>query len=838
MEKPSYLTWWLLAIVIVVIGAGLSFARLGPLPELSFSIGPDLTVRSTQGEIEGQNLNVQLQRGDRIAAVSGHAVKDLYDVRSILVNLGQAAATVPDGELTTVVQAVRPLHRFTITLLNEQFDPSMLPPGIEPTDDLVEVDGRALPGKVGPEGLKSIMASRPEAILGFERQNAVFDVRASLEAGPSQQLYLVAFFLAFILIILLARYSSDRLDRRLPAGVALETALVAPVVVLLLKYQWVLADLALTGLVASSIILVRPVAFLGRASAEEDERSFGPLLSLLLAIGAALAVVTLVWRGMLGAERAVQFAAVIGFFYILYELVAGMSRGAAKTVLERGAYLVGIIVVSVLAGLLAYFTNAGAFLERLWADFAAVIIGLVWLSDMVLCLRGPALTGLDEIRTEAQRRELLVDYFSQLELELGASRPRILLHGPDSSVAMTRGITGFEIQEVDQAMRDAMTILVEEGAVVPVPPSQRHTHPLAGIAQTMRMTMALRLMPPEGALEVRGVELIIVALDSGQSNEPSVQAPLEAVELAQDSMNSTVWAAAYVEGLPHLTSESEDKAKGEPSISPVVVEELKETLEDLKEQNELLRSDRSELARQIQAVAEQMKGVAAPALSERERLLEPELVEGLEYLLNSDEPIVLCGPHGAGKSFVAFACHELDETFPGPLGVLDASSGGELPEVEDLDEELFETLLGGALLIRSARLLRSQQIKALAHRAKNTFRLYLAFDEPKPEQRSALDPYTEEVQALLAHRELVLPGLAQRAIRGEIIEFYFERAKTRHRKSIVGIAPGAMEALMQYEFPGEVDECRVMISAAVARCEGEILDIPDFPAFGHTDRVE
>jgi len=256
---------------------------------------------------------------------------------------------------------------------------------------------------------------------------------------------------------------------------------------------------------------------------------------------------------------------------------------------------------------------------------------------------------------------------------------------------------------------------------------------------------------------------------------------------------------------------------------------LKEKLDELHEQNEFLRSDRSELARQIQAISEQMCDIAAPALAERERLLEPELVEGLEYLVTSDEPIVLCGPYGAGKSFVAFACHELDEIFPGPMGVLDPSITGELPEVEELDEELFEVLLGGGLLIRSARLLRAQQIKALAHKARGTFRLYLAFDEAHPEDHSALDAYTEEVQTLLGHRELVLPGLSRRAVKEEIIEFYFERARVIHRKSLVGIAPGAMEALMGYEFPAEITECKVLLSAAVARCDQEILDLPDFP---------
>src|SRR5690606_69707 len=127
----------------------------------------------------------QFQRGDRLAAVQRQAVDDLRDVRLVLAkfsapsessddDLGagalgadndygeESAAASDEAEQGVLIdyQIRRPLHRFTLALQQEHLEPASLPAGVEAKDRLVEIDGRALPA-VGPEGLRSIIASRP-----------------------------------------------------------------------------------------------------------------------------------------------------------------------------------------------------------------------------------------------------------------------------------------------------------------------------------------------------------------------------------------------------------------------------------------------------------------------------------------------------------------------------------------------------------------------------------------------------------------------------------------------------------------------------------------------------
>lgn len=830
MEKRPNVFWWVFAVTLIVATAAVSFLRLDFLPNLDFSVGPDLIVRDVHTELPAVELNLHLQRGDRITAVTGHGVQSLEDIRAVFTDLALASSQSEERLDAAEIQAVRPLHRFTVTLFNEQFDGAGLPPGIEATDNLVEVDGRALPGKVGPEGLKSIMASRPAAILGFERTNAVFRIQAPLQPRTADRFYMVAFLLAIFVIAALARFSSPRLDPRLPVAVAIETAMVAPLVVVLLKYQWVLADPLLTSIACLALVMVRPVAFVGRHNAD-DEQSWGTLFAFGLALLAAGLVVALLWQGTIDSERALQFSAILAFFYVLYELVAGMTRGRERALPDRGVYLVGILVVSALAATVAFFVAPEAFVERLWVHFAAVMVGLVWLSDAVLCFRGPELTGLDEVQSKAQRYQLIEAYLGELDEELEASRSKIVIHGVQQTVVFGRGLTGLEVSKSDAALRDAMTILVEEGGSVPVAAARQHTDPLAGIASSMGLTMALRVFPPSGGLEVEASQLIVIAQTrdgySDTADEPRAPAVgFEVLEKAQEAMTPTVWAAALVEGIARLESMGRTEAVEPAPRTSSIVEDLNDRIEELEEQTLLLRDDRSELARQNQAIANQMRTVVAPALNRMDEVLEPELIDGLRYLLETDEPCVLCGPVGAGKSFAAFAADSLDTIYPGPIGVLDAANYERgFPDLSDLDESLFEALLGGGLLIRSARLLSEQQIKALTHKAGGTFRLYLAFDEADPVRHSALDPFTPEVRDALEHREVIIPPFSDRAVKGSIINFLVSIESRRHRKELVGLSPGLEDALMSYPFPGQISECRAMVSAAIATCEGDVLDI-------------
>ncbi|MFU8804380.1 MAG: hypothetical protein ACNA8W_11265, partial [Bradymonadaceae bacterium] len=213
---------WTLVLLVTLGSLFLAGWRLSGLPELGVSLGPDLTVRSVRVErMPGSDAH-QFQRGDRLVAIQRQAVDDLRDVRAVLPHFpahGEPLVTedgngTVDAEPTQAFlidyQIVRPLHRFTLALQGEILDPMDSPAGYEPTTDrLVEIDGRLLPNGMGPEAMRSVVASRPDALLGFERANAVFSGQIKVFSPQLPLGVLLAFGLAFLIVALVWRYHGD-----------------------------------------------------------------------------------------------------------------------------------------------------------------------------------------------------------------------------------------------------------------------------------------------------------------------------------------------------------------------------------------------------------------------------------------------------------------------------------------------------------------------------------------------------------------------------------------------------------------------------------------------------
>ncbi len=832
MKSSSYAGWWVLALVLLLVSTGLSYWRFASLVDLPIDLGPDLSVRNSQN-IEATDSSMRVSRGDRLNALNGHAIKDLSDVRSIVITLIEAAGPQANEPISIDYQAVRPLHRFTLTLRGESFDGTMLPLGVEPTDDLVEVDGRALPGKVGPEGLKSIMASRPEAVLGFERRNAVFGGKIQVQQTTLGYAYLGVYGIAAFVLLLLVQLRSRRLDPRFAVSVALETVLYATVVLLVLRYQWVVADVVMAAAVVTAAVTVRPIAFIGRAFTSDSETSAGPFLSFGLAVIAAIAVNVLMMRGMLTTERALQFAAVTGGLYIVYELIAGFARAAgSSSTQERSIYLVGVIVVCALAAVFEYLAEPTRFLEDEWVLYAVIAIGLVWFSDVILCLRGPAVSGLDELETSEIRQAKISDYFEAVSDELDEVVFRIILYRPERSVSLSRGIVGFEVNAVDTALHDAMTIMIDEGARIPVLAStDAHTDPMAGIARTMRIKLATVIPPPTGGAQIPNVHLILLGFDPDKDNDEMTLAPIEALEQAHKLMTGTIWTASLLEGVPHLASETIEIGPPEPAIAPEKVEALETRISELESEAEDLHKDQSGLEESVAILQSHFTEEIGPPIDIASSLVEPELLEGLDYLLESQEPIVIAGPKGGGKRYTAYLAHAQDQEFEGNLMQVDAARIADargFPDVESIDEMLFEAAKGGAVVVKSCGLLTAQQIKALLHKAKESFRLYLLFDIDDPQARSALESYPDLLDQL-EHRELMVPPFRTRqSIKKAVVQYYLNETALRLRKDVLGISSAAWELIMDHPFHGEIEECKVLVQTAVARTESEVLDESDF----------
>ena len=93
---------------------------------------------------------------------------------------------------------------------------------------------------------------------------------------------------------------------------------------------------------------------------------------------------------------------------------------------------------------------------------------------------------------------------------------------------------------------------------------------------------------------------------------------------------------------------------------------------------------------------------------------------------------------------------------------------------------------------------------------------------------------TKEVREDLYHRlnvfPIVLPPLRERVEDIPLlVERFLEEIPTSDRPAVRGIAPDAMERLLDYSWPGNVRELRNSIERATIMAEGEIIQMEDLP---------
>jgi len=90
--------------------------------------------------------------------------------------------------------------------------------------------------------------------------------------------------------------------------------------------------------------------------------------------------------------------------------------------------------------------------------------------------------------------------------------------------------------------------------------------------------------------------------------------------------------------------------------------------------------------------------------------------------------------------------------------------------------------------------------------------------------------FRDDLYFRLAVVRLDLPPLASR--HGDIpllVEHFIERYNAKRGKSISGVSPEVMEALMRYDFPGNVRELENLIEFAFVLCHNRQIDMSHLP---------
>ncbi|AMD01517.1 sigma-54-dependent transcriptional regulator [Halomonas chromatireducens] len=226
-------------------------------------------------------------------------------------------------------------------------------------------------------------------------------------------------------------------------------------------------------------------------------------------------------------------------------------------------------------------------------------------------------------------------------------------------------------------------------------------------------------------------------------------------------------------------------------------------------------------------------------------------------LANSDAPILVQGESGTGKELLARAIHAESPRADGPFIAINcASIPSELMESEffghvkgaftgasDSRQGLFQTANGGSLFLDEigemsiglqAKLLRALQEKTVkavgAEKEESVDVRIIAATHRELEQEIESGNFRSDLFYRLETFSLRIPPLRER--NGDIerlISALIEKHSTAQDKQIASVEPSALQALLEYPYPGNVRELENAVMRAVTLAEGGLLSHADLP---------
>lgn len=838
---------WVIVLGLALASVALSFVRLERLPSFPVLVGPDMKVRALKSNHNAGKKSVLLERDDKISAIESRSVDDLRDFHAVVSHLDYSKLDVLNPgtgsetrRKTLTYQIVRPLHRFNVLLQGDAVGPSGLPPGVEPTDMLVELDGRPLQPAIGPEGLRSIISSRPDAFLVFERKDAVFSGKLSLPLPKAPQTILLTFIVTILVLLAIWRFYHPTLPRWSAVAIGMESLAFSWLGLMIFQYQWLLADYILAYVTITAIIMMRPLGIMARTLAVDGQDIRGSLSSIGLGIAGSLVVCLMLSRGLLSnVELALQLAALLAGFFVVFEVVlTGLSEDSGKLLGERSIYLAGIILFVLLACLLSWGMDEQAFREDRWRWFASIIMALVWFGDILLCFRGVPDSQFAELADVTDRHTVLWDYLQELQEVYPELSIQLLFHHEQRVHQVERQSEGLVISPAEQSMVDAIAILVQEGARIPVSALEDEAfNPMQGIAETMGLEMAFVMSPPKQAIDAGWCDIVFLAKQRNLDEPHAMEIGDTDLDFVQSRMSALVWSAAMIEAM-NVFAQLPSAAANAVTVTPGPTKQAMASLEETASQLERAREEVDALHDQLNALR-QWYQPAEPLPQGAERLVEPELVEALLYLLEDQEPVVLAGDHGVGKKYVARLGHMLDEQrHQMPCILYDASVYDEAEYIEHFSGDdtrpsaLLGVCVGGSLIVEHAEFIGDEALGLLLEEAQQaSVRVYLCYVAHDADTRSVLLGLEESLYLVLESREIVIPSFkARKSIQRLVLLHLLDDAAYHHHKNIENMSPSAMKALLGYSYPGQVAEARTLVDVAVRRCNTNVLEIGTLPS--------
>ena len=234
-----------------------------------------------------------------------------------------------------------------------------------------------------------------------------------------------------------------------------------------------------------------------------------------------------------------------------------------------------------------------------------------------------------------------------------------------------------------------------------------------------------------------------------------------------------------------------------------------------------------------------------------------EVLALVKRVAPSDATVLIRGESGTGKELIARALHFNSPRAAGPLVTLNCAA---LPE-HLLESELFghekgaftgavaqrkgrfEQADGGsifldeigdlspALQVKLLRVLQERQFERLGgNRTLAVNVRILAATHRDLEQAMRDGAFREDLYYRLNVVTIQIPPLRER--REDIpplLDHFLRKFAEKNRRAVTGLTAAARDALLRYDYPGNVRELENLVERAVLLARGPVIDLPDLP---------
>ncbi|HSB69270.1 MAG TPA: sigma-54 dependent transcriptional regulator [Candidatus Methylomirabilis sp.] len=234
-----------------------------------------------------------------------------------------------------------------------------------------------------------------------------------------------------------------------------------------------------------------------------------------------------------------------------------------------------------------------------------------------------------------------------------------------------------------------------------------------------------------------------------------------------------------------------------------------------------------------------------------------EVLALVERVAPSDATVLIRGESGTGKELVARAIHFNSRRAAGPLVTLNCAA---LPE-QLLESELFghergaftgalaqrkgrfELADGGSIFldeigdlspplqVKLLRVLQERQFERLGgNRTLAVNVRILAATHRDLEQALREGTFREDLYYRLNVVTVQIPPLRER--RDDIpplLDHFLRKFAEKNRRDVTGLTAAARDALLKYDYPGNVRELENIVERAVLLCRGRVIDLEDLP---------